>query len=249
MRKTLPTYHSCAYSIAKSIAEFWQDYQKFWRVGNGFTTLVDYFALVEPKPKGISIANIVNHTLDVYDAHRSDTNLWYDDFSWMGVAFLQAKHFNSVLNIDPDACWQRAQACWSWMSTHATKVWDNAKNNPTWKNAEPRFPGGCWNFDFSEDSLHPCDPLKGSGSGPFNVCGIQNTVTNAQFLVLSIRCFLEKKTEEYQTLARTAWKWFQNWSDTNVSDDDKLLAPPPMGEGLLIRERVSTYAFRDGKYP
>ena len=81
------------------------------------------------------------------------------------------------------------------------------------------------------------------------MCGIQNTVTNAQFLVLSIRCFLEKKTEEYQTLARTAWKWFQNWSDTNVSDDDKLLAPPPMGEGLLIRERVSTYAFRDGKYP
>jgi hypothetical protein len=104
----------------------------------------------------------------------------------------------------------------------------------------PRFAGGCWNHDLVPGGVtNACDPLQPMEEWP--VCGIQNTVTNTQYLVFAARFSqAEDAIREYG--------WLRQWFSDSLPEDQRLLAS--YEKGKLVRERVSTYAqAADGTYP
>jgi hypothetical protein len=223
--------------IYNKICASWCAYDSFWRVGNAFTTLIDYFVM-----KGKGDSGIINYACQMFDNNRAGS-YWYDDYSWWGVAFLQAWKYHSVLGIDPQKCLDNAKFCWDKMHDKGTTVWDRAEK-PYFDEAQPRFAGGCWNNDLQRGG---CDPLE-PGTDPY-FCGIQNTVTNGQYLVLSARFYRQSRDRTYLDAALQLYHWFQQWySDPNLTPEQNLLARFPDGK-VLIRERVSTYAFWKQGYP
>lgn len=227
-------YRECAQAIVNQISPRWRDYiapaLNFWRIANAFTTLIDFFAITQQS--GISLGN------SVYDAFQDKNNpgWWYDDYGWWTVAFLQAARFSRYVGKDPATWRQLAQICWDEMQP-ATQVWAKA-DKQIFALAKPRFDGGCWNHDFVQVS---CDPVNPPDFWP--ACGIQNTVTNAQYLVAAARF---SRTAD----ARRQYDWLSSWFfDSSLSLDQRLLVTYE-GAGALVRERVSTFAMApDGKYP
>ena len=208
----------------------------FWRVGNAFDTLIDYFVNVDASNVGLAAS-----ALQLFDGGKGGD--WFDDFGWWGIAFLRAARHASLLRVDPTTCLNNSTICWQKMDDNAPLVWERA-DQQTFREAKPRFVGGCWNNYFSLG----CDPL----TGPGKLCGFQNTVTNGLYLVLAARYFQQTGYISYLTAAQREWRWFLQWFlDPSLHPDERLLdvytAPSPTR--MLVRERVSTYAFWNGKYP
>lgn len=156
------------------------------------------------------------------------------------MAFLRAAQYSNLVGVYEKTWRQLAQTCWDEMAP-ATKVWENADKTKFGK-AKPRFPDGCWNHGFVLDTVDPCDPLnRQKASWP--ACGIQNAVTNTQYLVCAARFSqVANAKTEYIWL----WNWFYNPS---LLDDQRLLASYK-DVGQLVRERVSTFAEAPDKtYP
>jgi hypothetical protein len=232
------SYRSCAQGIANKIESAWNSYLEpdlnFWRIANAFTTLIDFFR-IDGKP------NLVIGK-SVYDAFQSknSTGWWYDDYSWWIVAFLRANQYQKFVGVYQKTWPELVQVCWDEMAP-ATQVWANADQSK-FALAKPRFGYGCWNHNFLlSDGDDNCDPLnRKPNNRPWPACGIQNTVTNTQFLVCAARF------KNVATGYRFLWSWFY---DATLSEDNRLLANYP-NVGQLVRERVSTFAETpDKKYP
>ncbi len=234
------SYRSCAQEIANKIESWWTSYlapdRNFWRIANAFTTLIDFF--VNANQGNLSIGK---STYDAFD-NKYHPGWWYDDYSWWTVAFLRAAQYSNFVGNYEKAWPVLAKTCWGAMAP-ATQVWANA-DQPKFGRAKPRFTGGCWNHDFVLGDGDPCDPLnRKPNQSPWPACGIQNTVTNMQYLVCAARL-------SQVASATTEYKWLNSWfTDASLSNDQKLLATY-QGVGQLVRERVSTFAQApDNTYP
>ncbi len=131
--------------------------------------------------------------------------------------------------------------------------WEKSKPN-NWKDLEPRFsPGGIWNT--TSVPQHMPTPKKQACGAKGQLAGIQNTVTNTIFTVLSLRVYQLSQDSNYSQLFTdndissnaiyTAWenqmKWLDNWfqPDENASPGliNYLQTATPLSS-VLIRERV-----------
>jgi hypothetical protein len=240
VKNAIADYRSCAQTLVERITDQWNLYLapplNFWRIANAFTTLIDFF--VSTEQDGRDFGQTTHKAF--LSKNTPDSDWWYDDYSWWGVAFLQAAQHSDRVGYD-EATWRGlAQTCWDKMAP-ATKVWENADKN-IFARAKPRFDGGCWNRYFVPvGEPNACDPLRSTDAWP--ACGIQNTVTNTQYLVFGARF---SQADD----AKREYGWLRKWFfDASLSADQKLLASYE-GVGMLVRERVSTYAqAADGTYP
>jgi hypothetical protein len=188
----------------------------YWQLGHSFDTIVDYFVNVNPDDaKGFA-----QTALGRYSATKPT---WYDDYGWWGVAALKASQHPDLLG-PPGAFQKPALDCWGVMTKLALTVWQ--RYGRQYPDYGPRFTGGAWNFDWSASNpKNPTNTLE----------GIQNTVTNVLYLLLSTR--LAEQQSPYRTYADDEFKFLKQWLDL-ASDAERLLAP----DTGLVRERVSTYA-------
>jgi hypothetical protein len=244
-------YIDTAKKIFSPIPQYWDPANytpDFWHTGNAFTTLIDYY--VQLDPKNPSLSTLPQQTLASFDQHYNEKDpdnpaygrWWFDDFGWWGVAFLRAADEAATIGLDSGVCLNRAITCWN-MNKEGTGVWDRA-DHTTYRLYGPRFPGGCWNRDYAA----PWGDPRPEVNPPFSVNGRQNTVTNGQYLVLSLRCALaDPQVPDFRAAAKTMWNWFQSWNGTDVSADQQLLAI--LDGSVMYRERASSYAFVDGRYP
>ena len=223
-------YRQCARSVFKAIKDSWNQYNNFWRVGNAFDTLIEYFVNVDRSDVGLA-----KEASDYF--HGGKGGDWFDDYGWWGIAFLKASQHTDILGLDRSMCLANAKICWSKMDEKALLVWEKA-DQQIFRAAKPRFVGGCWNNHFSK-----CDPFVE------RLCGFQNTVTNGLYQVLAARSFQWWHTSPYFDAAIREYIWLNQWFfHPDLTADEKLLYTDPVGR-ILARERVSTYDFYNGCYP
>lgn len=179
----------------------------FWHTANTLDTCVDF--IVEgssfwgdlPDRRKLVQGMIVQSYqwfLRVYNDQNGPNKrspvVWWDDYGWWGIAFTKihrnfAEIFAGANNpqITRDDCRDVARQCWTVLYSYSKYVNDSVK--PPLKGP---VDGGCWNHP-PEDS------------------GVQNSVTNGLFLVLSARLF--ESTGERGFLQATAeqYLWFRSW--------------------------------------
>lgn len=159
------------------------------------------------------------------DRYTTTKPTWYDDYGWWGIAALKASRHPELLG-PPGAFQKPALDCWGAMTKLALTVWQ--RYGRQYPDYGPRFTGGAWNFDWSDSNpKNPTNTLE----------GIQNTVTNALYLVLSTRLAEAAQRSPYRASADNEFKFLKQWLEL-ASDAERLLAP----DTGLVRERVSTYA-------
>ena len=157
----------------------------FWKLGNTFDTMVDFLEVID----GSSAGTVAKLVLQQYTASLSKLGgynpAWFDDFGWWTVASQRAT-VSSVFN--PDA--KKAFAAnlsegWSRFTGNAPYVWDRRKPG-TFNNCEPAVTGGVWNeYWKGTSSIYPGPKSGDPTSGTLE--GIQNTVTNAVYLMAAQR--------------------------------------------------------------
>jgi hypothetical protein len=151
MSQTLADLRSCAQLVFSNINEQWSDWTtppqfNFWRVGNAFDTLIDYFVNVDASSVGLAAS-----ALQLFNGGKGGD--WFDDFGCWGIAFLRAARHASLLRVDPKTFLNDSTLCWQKMDDNTPLVWERA-DQQTFREAKPRFVGGCWNNYFSV-----CDPF------------------------------------------------------------------------------------------
>ena len=121
-----------------------------------------------------------------------------------------------------------------------------------WADLQPRYtPGGLWNT--TDSPQQPSQTMNSCGVVQ-ELAGIQNTVTNAIFTVLSLRIYRLSQNPNYAHYFESrnidtsailqAWtnqmNWFQKWFYQEKSDASLLYDSNPTypGTSVLIRERV-----------
>jgi len=220
----------------------------FWQIGNLFDAGIDYAVMKPSKAKPFAHA-----IFDVYDhTANSPVACWYDDFGWWAGAAQRA--------LDAPALWGKPQLDrfqqifaveWGRMQP-GLAVYDHNREefdpDDTDLQLQPKFTGGMWNY-FWTKSKHadvcntPCDPTDNVNN---NLCGRQNTVTNALYLLAASRRLQSTSDSYYLTSAQRERQFFLNWFDAaNFSDQDQALLFN-LGAGptspAVVRERVSIYA-------
>ena len=190
----------------------------YWQLGHSFDTIIDYFVNVHP-------ADAKGFAQTALDRYTNTKPSWYDDYGWWGIAALKASQHPDLLG-PPGAFQKPALACWGAMTKLALTVWK--RDGARYPDYGPRFTGGAWNFDWSDSNpKNPTNTLE----------GIQNTVTNVLYLVLSTRLAETQQQSPYRARADDEFNFLRQWFDLD-SDAERLLAP----DTGLVRERVSTYA-------
>lgn len=148
------------------------------------------------------------------------------------------------------------------------KVWASI-DQKTWAAYAPRFKGGAWqcdiNADVNEQGLQPQNP--GTNSiGPF-----QDSVMNGLLLIFATRlgALANSSDPKVAAAAKQAQaaqgteidfllNWYGNGSSSDVPKwDESVLSFPTEADyknhnysaGVLVRERIGTYAQQNGSYP
>lgn len=192
------------------------DDNNFWRLGHSFNTVLDYFAIIDDHDSEDFIAI----------AQKKYTELegdWYDDFGWWGISHLRASSMENAMD-----CWQK-------MTDGATKVWTNA-DHKIYGLYGPMFYNGLWNANWDEN----CNPINPSNA----LKGIQNTVTNGLYLVLSGMLYESTGEDVYFAGAKSVCDFLRQWFDFAPIDEQALLWD--LGDkGIVIRERVSMYVSQE----
>jgi hypothetical protein len=233
-----------------------------WRVGNVFDTLTDYlFSFPEKSPGVAQLA------LSRWKSPDIQTSMcWYDDYGWWGIASAKAflDEYASIFGSDRSEFQDLAKQCWEVMHSGkpqkvytyrgAPNVWEN--RNPasgyfdepdkpeTW--AKPRFTGGVWQYEMFKDKrptgecsyTNPSDPYRCK----IKLGAFQLTVMNGLYFVLALRLRASGKGTEQAFEGER--EFLQHWFVDPTMKDRRLLWELT-GDGVLVRERVSTYAGTD----
>jgi hypothetical protein len=201
----------------------------YWRLGNTFDTLIDY-ALYDPSVAGELGAKAQQKYTAMGDAS------WFDDYGWWGIA--AAKAYSTRVLPSPEWYSGLRDHCWNRMRPGA-QVWALA-DKTLFRDYAPRFDGGVWNSFWKPTAGAPewanqCPPC----TPGYDLCGIQNTVTNGLFLILCARVSAAGGPAEAWNDAQREYRFLQDWF--GFSDPQaRLLKTVP--NGVLVRERVGSFA-------
>ena len=198
-----------------------------WRLGHTFDTIIDYLTLEPGQAPGFGPTAV--------QAWHPLAGAWFDDYAWWGISALRASLAPDLFTGSLYAFKRIAQSMWGIMDGNAPWVWDNAEDSLQKDSYRPRFEGGVWNSNWTDSRW-----AAGFGNDPPGLSGIQNTVTNGLYLVLATRLYRAGGTAATREAADREWGFLSDWFGVE-NPQESLLMQLPSG-GVLVRERVSTYA-------
>jgi hypothetical protein len=181
----------------------------FWRLGNAFDTIIDFFAFVDSG----DARTFAECALDRYEKTKSEA---FDDIGWWGIAALKASQRPNLFPGVVRRFGEVANGAWRTIADNAPKVWAKA-DQAKYADYAPRFEGGVWNAYWTDDCnpISPCNALH----------GIQNTVANGLFLILAARLGCNGRAD-CQQAANRQYGFLRQWFEAK-SPPDALLAPCP----------------------
>jgi len=269
-----PGYRKAAEAEYAKLLDAWyyqgDEHRFMWYQGNALDTLIDYVAITQDQERGADLGDKIFTLWAV----AKPQGLWWDDFGWWGIAFLNAaKNYEILGQGNASEYLQNAADCLENHMDKATEVWSLAYEPPcdvciaqppeSWHRYEPRFAGGIWNSAFAGLSPGPqegCNPNKADPppnppipvGTPGDYCStlnpVQNTVTNGLFLVLNARYHMQnpgaQKDRSEQTLA--IYEWFKNWME--IPDDEVTLCFGNQVKPSLLNAETGLVRERVGTY-
>ncbi|HLJ88325.1 MAG TPA: hypothetical protein VKZ53_16010 [Candidatus Angelobacter sp.] len=181
----------------------------FWHTANTLDTCVDFILNSSPYWTDLSkqrqaVQTMIQDSYQYFDTvyreqndhgHRS-RDVWWDDYGWWGVTFTKIyQNFEALFRGAPAPtitaadCLDVARKCWTVLGSYSEHA--NRTVKPEYKGP---VAGGCWN--------HPPKP---DGEG------VQNSVTNELFLVLSARLYKNTNDQSILTAVAGQYLWFTSW--------------------------------------
>ena len=208
------------------------DRVSFWKLGNTFDTMIDYLEVIDSSSAN-DVAQMVDTQLTASLGCIKDgwDGAWFDDFGWWSVAAQRALQ-KPFFKQDAATFQKIFDNCWPRFTNNAPKVW--ARHKPgTFEEYGPAVDGGVWNAYWTgTPSTYP-GPKNGDPSNG-KLVGIQNTVTNALYLMAA------QRNPNAKQAAESEFNFLFTWLTT------KLQTPYlwwNLGTQLgLVRERVSGFA-------
>lgn len=206
----------------------------FWQLCHGFDTMLDFYALTGANAD--VDAQTIYELLGKKIGGLSNINtLWFDDLGWATIAAKRASESQQLVTTRKKFE-DFAGDCWQIFAENAPKVWERRDTNRHFEAYGPLVAGGVWNeywLGTSYPGPHDGDPTKGT------LQGIQNTVTNAIFLVAAQH--MAKSTGESQEAAHTEFGFLKTWMSAPGS---QWWSEDSTTGSALVRERVDLLAKR-----
>lgn len=200
----------------------------FWKVANAFDTMIDYVTYCSQDATG-DAGKAAKWVIDAFPPDT--TNMWFDDFGWWSIATGRAAQM-PIFNPNNPELLALAEKCWLAFTDRAPKVWAH-RTTTTFDDCEPAIPGGVWNGYWQGTS----DKWPGPKTGDPNsgtLLGIQNTVTNAVYL-LSAQVLKENDA------AQQEFGFLDTWLNLPGAQVPLLWTLDLNGTQALVRERATHY--------
>jgi hypothetical protein len=197
----------------------------YWRLGNSLDTMIDYFANIERSTADDVAGTVITQGTN---ALKDTSGIWFDDFGWWTISTTRAAQQTFFSDTVRKQFADLSSQCWKLFHERAPYTWE--RHNPeTYKDYGPAVGGGVWNEYWTGTPPIWTGPKDGDPTVG-NLHGIQNTVTNAVYLISAQR--------RSEPAAKLAYEFFNDWLF--------LQAQPALwwrqDKGALIRERVSRFA-------
>lgn len=225
MSVDIDRYRAAASRDFASLKSLFARSGNFRHLGGSFDTVIDYFSFV-----GGSEAKAFAEC--ALDRHGETSGHSFSDVGWWGIAALKAAQRPNLFPGFTNRFKDIANVAWRTMADNAPRVWARA-DQARYADFAPRFEGGVWNAYWTDDD-NPVDPRD-------SLLGIQNTLTNGLFLVLSARLGWTGRAD-CQQAANRQYGFLKQWFEAK-NPPDRLLAPTADGfDSAFVRERVSAYA-------
>lgn len=206
----------------------------FWKLGNSFDTMIDFLDTIDDS-SAHDVAQMAVTQLEASLKHIDGgfDGAWFDDFGWWSVATQRALQ-KPFFQPDAEQIQNILDQCWPRFTNNAPFVWQRHKPG-TFEDYGPAVDGGVWNayWDGTPD-IYP-GPKNGDPSNG-KLIGIQNTVTNALYLMAAHR--LGHTDPDARQAAQKElhflFTWFDEKEDPLWWEFDENTA--------LVRERVGHFA-------
>jgi hypothetical protein len=206
----------------------------FWKLGNTFDTMIDFLDVIDPSsaPK-IAQMVVVQLNASLNCIKGGWDGAWFDDFGWWSVAAQRALKKPYFQN-NPQPFKQILDDCWTRFTNNAPFVWQRHKIG-YFDQYGPAVDGGVWNayWEHTPD-MYP-GPKNGDPSAG-SLVGIQNTVTNALYLMAAHR--IGKSDPSAKQAAERELKFLLTWFDEANSPLWRTITT----DAGLVRERVGHFA-------
>lgn len=207
----------------------------FWKLGNSFDTMIDFLEVIDPSSAN-DVAEMAVTQLNASLKHIDGgyDGAWFDDFGWWSVAThraVQKPFFNAQARQQLQTIFTN---CWPRFTDNAPFVWQRHKPG-TFDNCGPAVEGGVWNAYWTGTSDEYPGPKNGDPSSG-SLVGIQNTVTNALYLMAAQRLGVT------DPVARQAAQRELNFLLTWFDEQDTPLWWTLGDNAGLVRERVGHFA-------
>jgi hypothetical protein len=205
----------------------------FWRLGNAFDTIIDYLDTIDSSSADFVASMVVTRLDYAIKKLGGYDEAWFDDFGWWSVASeraLQKPYFKA----HADSFKTILSECWGRFTANAPFVWARRQPN-TFDDYGPAQAGGVWNAYWTGTAATYPGPKNGDPSNG-RLIGIQNTVTNALYLMAAHR--LGSSDPDTQKATAGVFHFLTAWLDE---------ASYPLWWTLdnnagLVRERVGHFA-------
>jgi hypothetical protein len=201
----------------------------FWKLGTSFDTMIDFLDVIDSS----SASTLEQTVFDQFNASAmclgGFDNAWFDDFGWWTVAAqraLERPYFKR-----PKFKWIHDQ-CWKRFRENAPFVWER-RTTKTFDDYGPVVTGGVWNAYWTGTSCDFPGPKNGNPENK-QLVGIQNTVTNALFLMAA------QRDSNSQTEAESEYQFLFKWLTSKLPFPSLWWTTGP--NAGLVRERVSGFA-------
>lgn len=170
------------------------EFQDFWTRANAFHAAIQFVASFQRRwpndPVALEMSRALNamvdRNIDYFRARLDQKAFWSDDFGWCGISSLVASDWINVGNADPriEALRGIAAKCWENMIAYGYDAGGTARPVP-----------------------HGFANRSGDGTNE----GTKNTVTNANFLVLTLMLYNVTSDTKYLARGYDEYRWFEAW--------------------------------------
>jgi hypothetical protein len=172
----------------------------FWKAANAFDTMIDFLEYCAIDRKG-DAAQAAQWVIGYSDHDPEQT--WFDDYGWWTIATTRAVLKTSIF----DEATRKQLAgirndCWSSFTKNAPYVWERRAAS-SFGDCAPAVGGGVWNGYWLGTDDQWTGPKIGDPTAG-TLLGIQNTVTNAVFL-LSAQLLSDNVPAEREFAFLDAW--------------------------------------------